>query len=134
VTLRIKITNMGFLHKEISTTIYDSIFTVHRALGPGLLESTYEICLKKEMEDAGLLVEQQKPVPIFYKGILLEAGYRVDLMVENKIILELKAVETMNPIYQAQLMSYLRLADCQLGFLVNFNVILMKDGIKRIVM
>ena len=125
---------MGFLHKEISTTINDSIFTVHRALGPGLLESTYEICLKKEMEYAGLLVEQQKPVPIFYKGILLEAGYRVDLMVENKIILELKAVETMNPIYQAQLMSYLRLADCQLGFLVNFNVILMKDGIKRIVM
>jgi GxxExxY protein len=124
---------MSFVHKELSTVIYDSIFAVHRTLGPGLLESTYEICLKKELEDAGLLVEQQKPIPILYKGIVLETGYRVDLMVETKIILELKAVETMNPIYQAQLMSYLRLAGCQLGFLVNFNVILMKDGIKRIV-
>ena len=78
---------MGLVHKELSTIIYDGIFAVHRALGPGLLESTYEICLKKELEDAGLLVEQQKPVPIFYKGILLEAGYRVDLMVEKRLFL-----------------------------------------------
>lgn len=125
---------MDLVYDELSTIVYSGIFAVHRALGPGLLESTYEICLKKELEDAGLLVEQQKAVPILYKGIELEAGYRVDLMVEKKIILELKAVETMNPIYQAQLMSYLRLANCKLGFLVNFNVTLIKDGIKRIVL
>lgn len=125
---------MDLIYEELSTKVYDGIFTVHRALGPGLLESTYEICLKKELEDAGLLVEQQKAVPILYKGIELESGYRVDLMVERKIILELKAVETMHPIYQAQLMSYLRLANCKLGFLVNFNVALIKDGIKRIVL
>ena len=125
---------MDLVYNELSTIVYNGIFAVHRALGPGLLESTYEICLKKELEDAGLLVEQQKTVPILYKGVELEAGYRVDLMVERKITLELKAVETMHPIYQAQLMSYLRLANCKLGFLVNFNVTLIKDGIKRIVL
>jgi len=125
---------MDLVYDGLSTIVYNGIFAVHRALGPGLLESTYETCLKKELEDAGLLVEQQKAVPILYKGLELEAGYRVDLMVEKKIILELKAVETMNPIYQAQLMSYLRLANCKLGFLVNFNVALIKDGIKRIVL
>lgn len=125
---------MDLIYEKLSTRVYDSIFTVHRALGPGLLESTYEICLKKELEDAGLLVEQQKNLPILYKGVELEAGYRVDLMVERKVILELKAVETMHPIYQAQLMSYLRLANCKLGFLVNFNVALIKDGIKRMVL
>jgi len=124
---------MGYLYQELSKTVYDCVFTVHRALGPGLLESTYEICLKKELEDAGLFVEHQKPIPLTYKGIILETGYRIDLMVENKIIIELKAVETMCPIYLAQLMTYLKLSECSLGLLINFNVMLIKDGITRVV-
>lgn len=124
---------MALLYKDLSTKIYDGIFAVHRALGPGLLESTYEICLKKELEDLGLLVETQKPVPLTYKGIELDAGYRVDLMIEQKIVLELKAVENIYPVHKAQLLTYLKLTGCSLGFLVNFNVALVKDGITRMV-
>ncbi len=125
---------MGYLYKDLSNKIFDCIFEVHRTLGPGLLESTYEICLKKELEDAGLIVEQQKLLPIVYKGVLLDSGYRIDLLVEEKVILELKAVEVMNPIYQAQLMTYMKLANCSLGMLVNFNVPLVKNGITRLVL
>ena len=125
---------MALIHKELSTKIYDGIFSVHRALGPGLLESAYEICLKKELEDMGLWVETQKSVPLVYKGIELDAGYRVDLMIEQKIILELKAVEAIFPVHRAQLLTYLKLTGCSLGFLVNFNVTLVKDGITRMVL
>jgi GxxExxY protein len=125
---------MELLYKDLSTKIYDSIFSVHRALGPGLLESAYEICLKKELEDMGLWVETQKSVPLVYKGIELDAGYRVDLMIDQKIILELKAVETIFPVHRAQLLTYLKLTGCSLGFLVNFNVTLVKDGITRMVL
>ena len=125
---------MALIHKELSTKIYDGIFSVHRALGPGLLESAYEICLKKELEDMGLWVETQKSVPLIYKGIELDAGYRVDLMIDQKIILELKAVETIFPVHRAQLLTYLKLTGCSLGFLVNFNVTLVKDGITRMVL
>ena len=125
---------MALIHKELSTKIYDGIFSVHRALGPGLLESAYEICLKKELEDMGLWVETQKSVPLVYKGIELDAGYRVDLMIDQKIILELKAVETIFPVHRAQLLTYLKLTGCSLGFLVNFNVTLVKDGITRMVL
>ncbi|AEE51801.1 GxxExxY protein [Haliscomenobacter hydrossis] len=125
---------MGYLYKDLSDKIYDCLFTVHRALGPGLLESIYELCLKKELEDAGLFVEQQKPVPLTYKGIIFETGYRIDLMVDKKIILELKAVETMNPVYQAQLLTYLKLSEMKLGLVVNFNVALIKNGITRVIL
>jgi GxxExxY protein len=125
---------MGYLYRDLSNKIYDGIFEVHRTLGPGLLESTYEICLKKELVDAGLKVEQQKILPIIYKGVPLETGYRIDLLVEEQIILELKAVETMSPVYQAQLLTYMKLAHCRLGLLVNFNVPKIKDGIIRMVL
>ena len=109
--------DMGYLYKDLSDKIYNCLFTVHRALGPGLLESTYELCLKKELEDAGLFVEQQKPVPLVYKGINIGTAYRIDLIVEKTIILELKSVETMNPVYKAQLLTYLRLSEKKLGML-----------------
>ena len=125
---------MEYLFKDLSGQIYDCIFTVHRALGPGLLESIYELCLKKELEDAGLFVEQQKIIPLTYKGLTFETGYRIDLLVERKIILELKAVETMNPVYKAQLLTYMKLSEIKLGLLVNFNVPLIKDGISRAVL
>lgn len=125
---------MKLLYPDLSTKIYDGIFAVHRALGPGLLESAYEICLKKELEDLGLSVECQKPVPLIYKGITLDAGYRVDMMIEQKVIVELKAVENIFPVHRAQLLTYLRLTDCKLGFLINFNVELVKNGIERIVL
>ena len=125
---------MKLLYPDLSTKIYDGIFAVHRALGPGLLESAYEICLKKELEDFGLSVECQKPVPLIYKGIILDAGYRVDMMIEQKIIVELKAVENIFPVHRAQLLTYLRLTNCKLGFLINFNVELVKNGIERIVL
>lgn len=125
---------MKLLYPDLSTKIYDGIFAVHRALGPGLLESAYEICLKKELEDLGLLVECQKPVPLIYKGITLDAGYRVDMVIEQKIIIELKAVENIFPVHRAQLLTYLRLTSCKLGFLINFNVELVKNGIERMVL
>jgi len=125
---------MELLYPELSTKIYDGIFAVHRALGPGLLESAYEICLKKELEDLGLFIECQKAIPLIYKGIDLDAGYRVDMMVEQKIILELKAVESIYPVHRAQLLTYLRLTGYKLGFLINFNVALVKNGITRMVL
>jgi GxxExxY protein len=125
---------MELLYKDLSTKIYDGIFSVHLALGPGLLESAYEICFKKELEDMGLWVETQKSVPLVYKGIELDAGYRVDSMIDQKIILELKAVEAIFPVHRAQLLTYLKLTGCSLGFLVNFNVTLVKDGITRMVL
>jgi GxxExxY protein len=125
---------MGYLYQELSSKVYDCIFEVHRTLGPGLLESVYEICLKKELEDRGIKVEQQKALPVIYKGVALDTSYRIDLWVEDKIILELKAVEVMSPIFQAQLLTYMKLANCSLGFLVNFNVPLIKNGIIRMVL
>jgi GxxExxY protein len=106
---------------------------VHSALGPGLLESAYEECMYYEINKKGLFVEKQKALPLSYLDVKLDCGYRVDLMVENKLILEIKAVETLNNIYIAQLLSYLKLSDCKLGLLMNFNVRHFKNGIKRVV-
>ncbi len=106
---------------------------VHRILGPGLLESTYKDCLHFELVQKGMLVENEKALPLIYKGEKLESGYRVDLLVEKKVIVELKAVETLNPIYFAQLLTYLKLSNRKLGLLINFNECLIKDGIKRVV-
>lgn len=107
--------------------------TVHTELGPGLLESAYEECLFYELTNAGLYVERQKPLPLVYKEVKLDTGYRLDLLVERKVIIEIKAVEAYNEIFTAQVLTYLRLTGCKLGLLLNFNVKSMKDGIKRIV-
>jgi len=118
---------------EITQRIIRSAIEVHRALGPGLLESTYEVCLIYELQRCGLRVESQKKLPVKYKDITLDAGYRIDLLVENCVIVELKSVEKLLPIHEAQLLSYLKLSGIKVGLLINFNVKLLKTGIKRMV-
>jgi GxxExxY protein len=106
---------------------------VHKNLGPGLLESAYEECLYYEIRKTGTYVEKQKPLPLLYEDVRLEIGYRIDLMVENKFIVEIKAVEALNDVHLAQILTYLKLSDCKLGMLINFNVLLIKNGIKRVI-
>ncbi|MBX2896749.1 MAG: GxxExxY protein [Cyclobacteriaceae bacterium] len=117
---------------EISEKIIGCAIQVHRELGPGLLESSYEECLYYELIQAGLLVEKQKPLPLVYKEVKLECGYRIDLMIEGKVIVEVKAVEALNDIHMAQILTYLKLSKTKLGLLMNFNVTLLKSGIKRV--
>ena len=118
---------------ELSRKIIGAAIEVHKALGPGLLESAYEECLCHEFGLKGLSNERQKPLPVIYKGRELDCGYRLDVVVENAIILELKACERIEPIHQAQLLTYLKLSRLKLGLLLNFNVAVMKDGIVRVV-
>lgn len=117
---------------EISRIVFDCAIKVHRALGPGLLESSYEACMFYELKKHGILVEKQKPLPLIYEEVKLEVGYRVDLIIENKVILEIKSVEALNDVHIAQVLTYLKLSNCKLGMLLNFNVALIKNGIKRI--
>ncbi len=117
--------------EEIGKQIVDAAFHVHKELGPGLLESAYERCLVFELIERGFQVERQKKLPIRYKGKLLEGGYRLDLIVENEIIIELKTVDKILPVHEAQLISYLKLSDKRLGYLINFKVNLIKNGIYR---
>lgn len=117
----------------IMKEIIGSAIEVHRNLGPGLLESTYELCLCKELELRGLKFERQEKLELNYKGIFIEEAYRIDIVVENEIILELKAVEELKDIHKFQLLTYLKLSNRKLGLLINFNVKLLKDGIKRII-
>jgi GxxExxY protein len=117
---------------EIASVIVDCAFKVHTKLGPGLLESAYEACLSHELKKRGLKVDRQIPQPVHYDDIIIDVGYRLDLLVNDSIIIELKAVENVLPIHQAQLMTYLRLSEKTLGFLINFNTVLIKNGIKRI--
>ena len=118
---------------KITKTIIGMAINIHRALGPGLLESAYEACMVYDLVKAGLKVDQQKPLPIVYRGVKLECSYRLDLMIEKEVIVEIKSVEKLLPIHQAQLMSYLKLSDCKVGLLINFNVKVLKNGIKRVV-
>ena len=118
---------------ELSSKIIGAAIEVHKALGPGLLESAYEECLCHEFGLRGLSNERQKPLPVIYKGIELDCGYRLDIVVENTIILELKSCEKIEPIHKAQLLTYLRLSGLHLGLILNFNVPVMRDGIVRIV-
>jgi GxxExxY protein len=111
--------------------IIGAAIDVHRALGPGLLESAYETCMSYELRLRKLKVESQKPIPIFYKDVMLDCGYRADLVIEDQIIVEIKSVSTLAPIHESQLLSYLKLADCKIGLLVNFNVKYLKEGIRR---
>ena len=119
---------------DISYKIIGCAYQVHSNLGPGLLESTYEVCLEYELRNIGLKVERQKALPVIYDEVRLDAGYRIDLLVENQVIIELKAVEAIHPVHKAQLMTYLKLSKRKLGLLLNFNVEDMKKGINRIVM
>ena len=119
--------------EKIGKAVLDAAFKVHTALGPGLLESVYEITMAYEVRKSGLNVATQVALPILYDGQKLESGFRLDILVEKCVIAELKAVETMNPVYEAQIMTYLRLSNVRLGFLINFNVKHLKDGIKRFV-
>jgi GxxExxY protein len=119
---------------HITEKIIGAAVKVHRALGPGLLESAYEACLAFELAEAGLSVEQQKPLPLIYRDVKLDCGYRLDLLVDGKVIVEVKAVDKLAPIHQAQLLSYLKLSDCRVGLLINFNVLILKEGgIRRVV-
>lgn len=118
---------------ELSKIVFDCALKVHKHLGPGLLESAYEECLFYEIKKTGLQVEKQKPLPLIYEEVKLDVGYRVDIIVENKLILEIKSVEILNDVHLAQLLTYLKLKDCKLGLLINFNVLLIKNGIKRVV-
>ncbi len=118
---------------QISKIIVDVVLRVHRELGPGLLESTYEECLAYELRQSGLYIYKQHPLPLVYKDVCLEIGYRVDILVENKVLIEIKSVEALNNVHLAQILTYLKLSDCKLGLLINFNVALIKNGIKRVV-
>ena len=118
---------------SIGGIILDAAITVHRELGPGLLESAYELALARELEIRGLILQIQVPVELTYKDVSLGKAYVMDLLVEDEIVVEIKSVEIMNPVYTAQLITYLKLANKKLGYLINFNVPLLKDGFKRIV-
>ena len=118
---------------DISNIIIGKAIEVHKELGPGLLESAYQECLYYELVKAGLKVEKEKPLPIVYKEVRLDHGYRIDLLVENKVVIELKTVEYLTNVHNAQILTYLKLGDFKLGLLMNFHVILLKDGLKRFV-
>ncbi len=118
---------------ELSKIILDACITVHKEMGPGLLESVYELCLLKELELRGIIAKSQVIIPLKYKGFELSKDFKIDILVEEEIIIENKAVEMIIPVHKAQIISYLKLADKKLGFLINFNVPLMKDGFFRFV-
>lgn len=118
---------------QISSKIIGAAIEVHKQLGPGLLESTYETCLAFELNQFGLKVERQIALPVVYKDVKLNAGYRIDLLVENKVIVEVKSVDSLADIHTAQLLTYLKLKDLKLGLLINFNSVKVIDGLKRIV-
>ena len=118
---------------ELSKIVFDCALKVHQTLGPGLLESAYEECLYFELKKTGLRIEKQKPLPLIYEEIKLEIGYRLDIIIENKLILEIKSVDALNEIHFAQLLTYLKLTNCKLGLLINFNVNSIKNGIRRVV-
>jgi GxxExxY protein len=124
---------MTLLHQELTGSILHCAYKVHSALGPGLLESAYEECLHYELDKAGFTAIKQKPMPLIYEEKKLDLGYRIDLFVEGKVIIEIKSVDALNPVHLAQLMTYLKLSDCRIGFLINFNVVSLKDGIRRVI-
>ena len=118
---------------QLTEQILKCAYKVHPALGPGLLESAYEECLYYELKMSGLIVEKQKPMPLIYEEVKLDIGYRIDLLVENKVVLEIKAVDAFNDIHVAQVITYLKLSKCKIGLLINFNVSSLKNGIKRLI-
>ncbi|MFN2475129.1 MAG: GxxExxY protein [Chthoniobacterales bacterium] len=119
------------LLKELTGSLIGAAIEVHRELGPGLLESTYQACLAREFALQQIAFEQQKPLPVIYKGVTIDCGYRLDFLVEDKVIIELKAVEALHDVHDAQLLTYLKLSGCKVGLLINFNVAVLKSGIRR---
>jgi GxxExxY protein len=120
--------------ESLSKDVLGAAIEVHKHLGPGLLESAYEECLSYELMQKGYKIERQKPIPVVYKEIKLECGYRIDILVEDKIVLELKSVDCFNPVHEAQILTYMKFAQKKVGLLINFNVALLKNGIKRYVL
>ena len=118
---------------EISKIVFESALKVHKVLGPGLLESAYEECLFYELKKYDIKVEKQKQLPLIYEEVKLDVGYRIDIIVEDKFIVEVKSVEALNDVHLAQLLTYLKLSNCKLGLLINFNVNLLKNGVKRVI-
>jgi len=118
---------------DVTGAVVDAAIKVHRALGLGLLESAYQACLAFELRDRDLLVETEVPLPVVYRDVQLEVGYRIDLLVENQVIVELKSVDSLLPIHQAQVLSYMKMSNKKVGLLINFNVTLLKDGVRRLV-
>ncbi len=118
---------------QIAKIIFDLGLKIHRNLGPGLLESAYEECLFYEIRKLGLKVEKQKALPLIYEEVKLEVGYRIDLLVESKLIIEMKSVESLSDIHLAQVLTYLKLSGCKLGLLINFNINLFKNGVRRVI-
>ena len=116
---------------KITEKIIGAAIEVHRSLGPGLLESAYEQCLEYELLHRGMRVGRQLPVPVIYKELKLEYGYRLDLLVENSVIIEIKSVDVLNPVHEAQILTYLKFAEKEIGLLINFNIKLLKHGLKR---
>ena len=125
--------NTNISENEISKIVYESGYLVHKTLGPGLLESAYEECMFYELSQTGLLVEKQKPMPLIYKEVKLDVGYRLDLLIEKKFVIEIKSIESLNDIHMAQILTYLRLSGCKLGMLINFNTVQFKHGVKRVI-
>ncbi|AZA51300.1 GxxExxY protein [Chryseobacterium carnipullorum] len=118
---------------DISRMVYEAGYRVHKTLGPGLLESAYEECMFYELNKHELLVEKQKPMPLVYDEVKLDVGYRLDFLIESKFVLEIKSVESLNDVYLAQILTYLRLSNCKLGMLINFNTLQFKNGVKRVI-
>ncbi len=118
---------------EIASIVFDASLKIHKDIGPGLLESAYEECLFYELNEMRLLVEKQKPMPLIYNEVKMDIGYRLDLLVENKVVIEVKACEGLTDVHLAQVLTYLKLTNCKLGLLINFNVALLKNGFRRIV-
>ena len=124
----------AMMSRELTERIIGAAIEVHRELGPGLLESAYEECLCRELIEREILFERQKELPVLYKGVLIDCAYRLDIVVEGKVILELKSIESLARLHEAQLMTYLKLSGIHIGLLINFNVQLLRNGIKRIVL
>ncbi len=118
---------------KLTEIIIGNAIDVHKHLGPGLLESAYEECLSYEFQLSGLKIERQKPVPVIYKEVKLECGYRIDIIVENLVIIELKSVDAISPVHVAQILTYMKFAEKKIGLLINFNVLRLKDGIRRFI-
>jgi GxxExxY protein len=118
---------------EIANKVIGSAIKVHTGLGPGLLESAYQECLFYEIQKAGLIAVKQKPIPLVYEEVKLECGYRIDLLIENKLVIEVKSVDVLNDVHLAQTLTYMRLGNFKLGLLINFNVTLLKNGIRRVI-
>jgi len=118
---------------EIANIVIGLGIEIHKELGPGLLESAYKECMYYKIGESGLFVEKEKPIPLVFEGVKLDCGYRIDLLVEKKLVIEIKSVEALNDIHLAQTLTYLKLGNYKLGLLINFNVVLLKDGIKRVI-